>query len=84
MVRTYLLSGTGSWKHRNIVISTLLVTVTQTGAGNTCSVPNPGKGIPTVTIRSRQRPGWGHPLLPEQPERQERCRARAVRLKVDA
>jgi len=64
MVRTHLFSGTGFWKHRDIVISTLIVTVAQTRPGNTCSAPNPGKGIPTVTIRSRDRGGWEVPFLP--------------------
>ena len=51
-----LLDGIGQW--RELVISTLIVTVTQSVPSVTSIAANPGKGIPTVTIRSRGLRGW--------------------------
>ena len=63
MVRTYLFCWTASEKHRDIVISTLIITVAQTSPGFTTCAANPGKGIPsviirTVIIRSHGATGW--------------------------
>jgi hypothetical protein len=46
MVRTYLFSGTGFFEHRDIIISTLIVTVAQSGAGNILQRPESGQRNP--------------------------------------